>query len=209
VFSEPNAASFAKTHYQIDVSSYDNGAAAALEDLGPAVQKGLRAGYRIPPKSDFAVIMRQRGGDTVTLHEIPRMSEKDKELIKYIPPGGNYLDVPDHAATVRIRNFKRTGGRTTTYGRLHPSRPSYTINTQFRRPNVGSNFHYAEPRLITAREALRLQSFPDYVDIQGCANEQRNTLIGNAVPPLLAQALAWKLMEVISGANRQAFCLEG
>ena len=65
----------------------------------------------------------------------------------------------------RVLNFKKSGGRTTTYGRLHAERPSYTINTYFRRPNVGCNFHYGEDRLITPREAMRFQAFPDHFEI--------------------------------------------
>ena len=109
------------------------------------------------------------------------------------------MDVPDEIATGRIKKFKETGGRTTTYGRLHPDKPSYTINTYFRRPNVGSNFHYAQPRLITPREAMRFQSFPDHFEIQqGGAQDQRNALIGNAVPPLLARAIAWSVKRVLN-----------
>ena len=54
-----------------------------------------------------------------------------------------------------------SGGRTTTYGRLDPNKFSATINTYFNRPNVGTNYHYSQKRLITPREALRIQSFPD------------------------------------------------
>jgi hypothetical protein len=60
-------------------------------------------------------------------------------------------------ATGPILKFKKSGGRTTTYGRLSPDEPAYTINTYFRRPNVGCNFHYSELRLITPREAMRFQ----------------------------------------------------
>ncbi len=64
-----------------------------------------------------------------------------------------------------ILSLKKSGGRTTVFGRLHPNKPSYTINTWFDRPNVGSNIHYKYDRLITLREALRIQSFPDNYNI--------------------------------------------
>jgi DNA (cytosine-5)-methyltransferase 1 len=133
---------------------------------------------------------------------MPRMSETDQRLVSHIPPGGNYMDVPDEAATGRILKFKETGGRTTTYGRLHPDEPSYTINTYFRRPNVGCNFHYGRERLITPREAMRFQSIPDRFEIQYTAQDDRNALIGNAVPPLLAQALAWSLRKALDDPAR-------
>ncbi|MNR25269.1 Modification methylase AplI [compost metagenome] len=118
--------------------------------------------------------------------------------MRLIPPGGNYQDVPDEYATQRILNFKRTGGRTSTYGRLHPLRPAFTVNTYFRRPNVGANFHPFEDRLITVREAMRLQSLPDWFEIaQMGAQDARNALVGNAVPPLMAQAVAREVLNSI------------
>ena len=204
----PNPRIFARDCYEIDIDLYDNGAAAALGDLGTPVGKGKKAHYRRSKPSVFAEIMRRIGLTSVSLHETPTMSKKDHQLVSHIPPGGNYRDVPDSAATQRILNFKRTGGRTTTYARLHPDRPSYTVNTQFRRPNVGSNFHYSEPRLITAREAMRLQSLPDHFITPQSSQEERNTLIGNAVPPLLGQAIAWGLLRAMKGLETDDFRLE-
>lgn len=192
-FSFGSPASFAKSCYNIDLNKFNIGALSAIGDLGDSVNKGELAYYK-SVGSYFSQIMRKKNPhDRVTLHESPRMSETDKLLIKYIPPGGNYMDVPDEFSTGRILKFKKTGGRTTTYGRLHPDLPAYTINTYFRRPNVGANFHYELPRLITAREAMRFQSIPDYFQIIPCRQDVRNALIGNAVPPLLAHAVAWSL----------------
>jgi DNA (cytosine-5)-methyltransferase 1 len=207
--SAPDPRAFAHECYGIDFSAYDCGAAAALDDLGPPVTKGGLATYNHKPPSAFARLMRQAGHDRYTLHEIPRMSETDRLLLAFIPPGGNYKDVPDEHATQRILKFKKTGGRTTTYGRLHPERPSYTVNTQFRRPNVGSNFHHAEPRLITAREAMRLQSLPDHFTTVHSSQEARNMLIGNAAPPLLAHAVAWVLRKALSGEAACSTLLQG
>jgi DNA (cytosine-5)-methyltransferase 1 len=190
---EPIGADFART-LPVD-GGHSFGARDAIGDLGRCVEKGQLAGYRLDVEpSAFASLMR---GDQekVSLHECPRMSEKDQQLVGCIPPGGNYMDVPDDVATPRILRFKKTGGRTTTYGRLHPDRPSYTINTYFRRPNVGANFHYEEPRLITPREAMRFQSFPDRFEVAFRTQDGRNSLIGNAVPPLMAQGVAWSILE--------------
>ena len=56
--------------------------------------------------------------------------------------------------------------------------------------NVGCNIHYKEDRLITVREALRLQSFPDDYKIISTSKQGRNLIVGNAVPPLLAKVIA-------------------
>jgi len=118
--------------------------------------------------------------------------------VKHIPPGGNYTNIPDEISTTRIMSFKKTGGRTTTYGRLHPEKPAYTINTYFNRPNVGANYHYEDERLITVREALRLQSFPDHFTPYYSNQRSLHMQVGNAVPPLLARAIAESLHKILS-----------
>ena len=103
------------------------------------------------------------------------------------------MDIPKDVESQRIRRLQREGGRTTSYGRLHREKPAYTINTYFNRPNVGCNIHYSENRLITIREALRLQSFPDDYILVSKSKRDKHTIVGNAVPPLLAKALANQL----------------
>ena len=192
---------YSREVYGINPIDFDLSARAAIGDLGECAPKGTRANYRDIMPSAFAQLMRHAGLRDVSLHERPRMSETDSMLIMHVPPGGNYKDIPDEVAPGRVLNFKRTGGRTTTYGRLHPDRPSYTINTYFRRPNVGCNFHYSESRLITPREAMRFQSIPDDIELSFGAQDQRNALIGNAVPPLMSRAVAWNVKRTLTRVN--------
>ena len=196
-FIKPDSVFFAKQVHNLSYSKFDIGAKSAIGDLGKVVELGKLASYNRSKPSLFAELMRDKETKRVSLHEIPTMSEKDKELISFIPPGGNYLNVPDEFATQRILNFKKTGGRTTAYARLHKDNPSYTVNTQFRRPNVGSNIHYKKSRLISAREAMRFQSIPDRITINNITKTDRNILIGNAVPYLLAQSIAFNLLKYI------------
>lgn len=128
---------------------------------------------------------------------MPRLSELDKYIICHVRPGGNYMDIPPDVKSVRIRRLQKEGGHTTCYGRLSPDKPSYTINTYFNRPNVGCNIHYSEDRLITVREALRLQSFPDSYKIVSSSKQGRNLIVGNAVPPLLAEVIAKELKKYL------------
>jgi len=172
----------------------------ALDDLPSPSQKGSKTwlAYKDTNCSAYAMYMRRLNKDNiVSLQSMPTMSELDQAFVRHIPPGGNYMDIPDSLATGRILKFKATGGRTTTYGRLHPDFPAYTINTYFNRPNVGANYHHGEERLITVREALRLQSFSDDFIPHYSNQRSLHMQIGNAVPPLMAQGIAESLKEVL------------
>lgn len=174
--------------------------AEALDDLASPLPKGSKGliEYKSTPHSAYSRIMRNRcENNHVSLQAMPTMSELDREFVKYIPPGGNYTHIPDSISTKRIMSFKATGGRTTTYGRLHPDMPAYTINTYFNRPNVGANYHHNEERLITVREAMRLQSFPDHFTPNFKSQRSLHMQIGNAVPPLMAQAIAESLKKLL------------
>jgi DNA (cytosine-5)-methyltransferase 1 len=166
--------------------------AEALSDLPKATTENGDLTYSIEAKTKFQKIMR-KGNLKITDHLIPKMSELDKYIVAYVKPGGKYMDIPNNVVSKRIRRLQQTGGHTTCYGRLSPSQPAYTINTYFNRPNVGCNIHYKENRLITVREALRLQTFPDKYKIISVNKQGRNTIVGNAVPPLLAKIIANEL----------------
>lgn len=164
----------------------------AIGDLPPAAKdRELVLNYQTPATNHYQRALRCEGG--VTEHSVPQMSELDKYIIQHVKPGGNYMDIPPEVESKRIRRLQITGGHTTCYGRMLPDKPSYTINTYFNRPNVGCNIHYSENRLITVREALRLQSFPDSYQLVTKSKQAKHQLVGNAVPPILARAIAEQL----------------
>lgn len=170
----------------------------ALGDLPPAVEDDSeRVNYLSKPKNEYQSLMRKDNGETVSEHFISKLSDLDRYIIQYVKPGGNYMDIPSDVNSERIRRLQRDGGHTTCYGRMEPESPSYTINTYFNRPNVGCNIHYSEQRLITVREALRLQSFPDNYEIVSSSKQGRNLIVGNAVPPLLAEKVAEQLKKYL------------
>lgn len=144
-------------------------------------------------------------------HFSARLSELDMKMIQAVPEGGNWKDIPDSIPSARLTNirasFKRgEGSRSTYYGRLKSDMPSYTINTYFNRPGNGCHIHPSQDRVLSQREAARLQSFPDdfhFVGPQGIVNNQ----IGNAVPPLLAFQIAKQLGA--PGAFVDLFCGAG
>lgn len=172
----------------------------ALGDLPPvALQEGVVLEYSSQPQNDYQRMMRSENG--VTEHIMPQMSELDKYICHHVKPGGNYMDIPPTVNSTRIKRLQRDGGHTTCYGRMDPSKPSYTVNTYFNRPNVGCNIHYSEERLITVREALRLQSFPDSFRLVSSSKQGKNLIVGNAVPPLLGKVIAHALKPYLGGTK--------
>lgn len=146
-------------------------------------------------------------------HVCAGLSQLDLRIAHCVPPGGNWRDIPEDVpserlAQIRVSAAAGEGSRSTYYGRLHPEKPSYTVNTYYNRPGNGCFLHYDDhqDRTLSHREAARLQSFPDdfaFVGPQRAVCQQ----IGNAVPPLLAFQIARALgdsgvmVDVFAGAG--------
>jgi len=113
-----------------------------------------------------------------------------------IPPGGGRFDLPDHLMPRCWAN--KPTGTTDVMGRMRWDEPSLTIRTEFYKPEKGQYLHPQwDPmrpsrrvnRVITHQEAALLQTFPD--DFLWCGSKiEIARQIGNAVPPLLARAIA-------------------
>ena len=125
--------------------------------------------------SSFQRLMRGRG-NCLYNHVATRHTDIVRKVIALVPAGGDHRDLPPGIGTHRRFNEAWT--------RYHPNRPSYTIDTGHR-----NHFHYALNRVPTVRENARLQSFPDAFQFVGNRTQQ-NRQVGNAVPPLLARAIA-------------------
>jgi len=133
------------------------------------------------------------------LHFGRNPTEKSLQRYKAVPPGGNRFDLqsnrPDITPDCWIK--KKTGG-TDLFGRLWWDKPSVTIRTEFFKPEKGRYLHPVQDRPITHREAARLQSFPDSFIFKGSKTEIAKQ-IGNAVPPLLAKAIAGQVIQSLCG----------
>jgi len=131
-------------------------------------------------------------------HTTFKLSALDLEMVRSVPQGGNWKSIPQAtvAKSKRLTKITQTGGRTTLYGRIDYSKPSYTITTYFSRPGNGTYIHPIHDRVLTVREAARFQAFPD--DYYFCGNKtQLLNQVGNAVPPLFAYQIAKQIIGII------------
>jgi DNA (cytosine-5)-methyltransferase 1 len=122
-------------------------------------------------------------------HIAAGFSDLEWEMVKHIPEGGNWQNIPENIPSQRLVQIRKSGGRTTYYGRLIYDKPSYTITTYFNRLGNGCNLHPKQDRVLSNREAARLQSFRDSFIFKGTKTSQYKQ-IGNAVPPLLARLIS-------------------
>ena len=128
-------------------------------------------------------------------------SEREFERISLLQPGQTMRDLPEHlqhASYLRRANRRvadgmpteRRGGAPAGMRRLVPDEPSKAITGAATREFIHPDQH----RSLTLREAARLQTFPDDFEFVGSAQHVA-TMIGNAIPPRFAEALARAGME--------------
>ena len=144
----------------------------------------------------------------LNLHFGRTPTEVSLERYKAVPPGGNRFDLLKNRSDITPECWKRKkSGGTDLFGRLWWDRPSVTIRTEFFKPEKGRYLHPDQNRPITHREAARIQSFPD--DFIFCGNKiEIAKQIGNAVPPLLAKAVAESAIDCLSGEPSLDFIAE-
>jgi DNA (cytosine-5)-methyltransferase 1 len=128
-----------------------------------------------------------------------RLSALNLERLQHIPPGGGRENLPEHLQLPCHKN-NPTHRHTDVYGRLEWDRPSGTITARFDSFTRGRFAHPVEHRSLTLREGARLQTFPDDFHFEGNREEVARQ-IGNAVPPLLAEALGKALMQTVPNAR--------
>lgn len=162
----------------------------AIGDL-PQIGAGECSGqYATPPQNEYQ--RRMRGGQEELLeHNAANYGERMREILRTIPEGGSIKDLP-----VRLRPKSAYGN---TYARLLPNEPSPTITRNFGTPSSSRCVHPHQPRALSTREGARLQGFPDNYRFVG-GKQSKNLQIGNAVPPILGEAIA---MSIVSALRKQ------
>ena len=139
--------------------------------------------YSKPPTSKYQIKIRKKANKLFN-HIITKSNETVKNRQSLIPPGNNWRALPKRFCNIKVQF-------SSTYKRLDPSKPSITVGN-FRKSMI---IHPSENRGLSIREAARLQSFPEsYVFKGGISSMQQQ--VGDAVPPLLAEAIGKKLVSL-------------
>lgn len=135
------------------------------------------------------------------------LSPQALEMIKYIPEGGSWKDVPYEKLAPRfqrIRDNMKKYRSPNFYRRFSRDEINGTITASAQPENCGI-IHPTENRRYTIREVARIQSFPDdflFIDDSPKNIVAMYKVIGNAVPVSLAQSVALAIMEQVFQKNR-------
>ena len=150
-----------------------------------------------PKKRDLTKIKWVTCGDILNdidfdLPEDEKMQagSKNKDLLKLIPPGDNYLYFTEERNYPEPK-FKWRSRYWSFLLKLSPNRPSWTIQASHSN-NMGP-FHWKN-RFLRIQEIKRIQSFKDKHIFLGSYKEQWRQ-VGNAVPPKLAEVFAKQLFK--------------
>lgn len=142
--------------------------------------------YSKEPQNNYQKIMR-KNSTKLCNNEFTVHTKQTIEIISKIPDGGKISDLPKEYWNVRKYNK--------AFQRMNSKSQSNTIDTGHR-----NYFHYNKNRIPTVRESARIQSFPDdFIFTQSKTSQYKQ--VGNAVPPLLAYAIANQLKVELEEEN--------
>lgn len=168
----------------------------AIMDL-PQIESGQgteEQKYTRKPKTDYQKWIRG-DNEIIKNHVAMRHTTRLIERFKTIKSGQSLADVSEEHMQRKRGDASKTSGKVYSQNNMRPfgNKPSPTIAASFQ-----SNFiHPHLNRNYTAREAARIQSFPDWYEFKGKRttmswekNLSQYQQIGNAVPPILAREIA-------------------
>ncbi len=124
-------------------------------------------------------------------HQSSKLSALNLERIRAIPPGGSRADWPRH---LWLNCHKEYKGHSDVYGRLKWNKPASGLTTKCHSFSNGRFGHPDQHRAISIREAALLQTFPMEYKFHGALTSKARQ-IGNAVPPLMAEAFARSILK--------------
>jgi len=153
-----------------------------LDFIGDLRLLNEHAEYNLPATTDYQKKMRKNSKQLLN-HVTSIHNQKTRSIIAMVPDGGNYKNLPKELWATRKVHIAWT--------RMDSQKPCFTIDT-----GHNHHFHYRANRVPTVRESARIQSFPDDFEFLGIKTSQLKQ-VGNAVPPLMAEALAKNVKAVL------------
>ena len=147
--------------------------------------------YRHNPRCEFQLWAR---GESNELHNnITRWHrKKDLRVFGHMRPNSKWSDL---SRADRKKIGYSDDSFDDKWKRLSPNRPSWTVNAHLSKDGY-MYIHPTQNRTVSVRESARLQSFPDNFVFTGSRSAQF-LQVGNAVPPLLAWAVAKSVKKMI------------
>ena len=170
-----------------------------------AVREDLDMPHLFPMERDYTVALRQ------ALKDVPpsvgyTYSERKFEIMKLIPPGGYWRDLPDNLQREFMgASYFHEGGRTGMARRLSMDEPSLTLTCNPAQKQT-ERCHPHETRPLNIREYARLQTFPDDWQFCGAVSSQYKQ-IGNAVPVNLGYHVGRCLVYMLDGKTSHKHCI--
>ena len=170
-----------------------------LEDVTPVYDLADdKEGIPLRQKEQLSSVAQQlRDSDILKNHIITKTTDVAMARFKALHQGENFHSLDDSLKTNTYTDVKRT--QNTIYLRLNYDEPSGTVI------NVRKSMwiHPTLDRAISIREAARLQTFPDSFVFCGSKDKQYQQ-VGNAVPPIMAKAIAKQLAATLGKKLREA-----
>jgi DNA (cytosine-5)-methyltransferase 1 len=162
--------------------------------------------YRQPKNmSSYQSLMRQDVGVNYKPNSLRLARHKEPTMARFI----EILETCEKGKSLSKEDRERFNMKKQCFTPLHPKQIAKTITTL-----PDDLLHYSEPRILTVRENARLQSFPDWFEFLGKYTTggarrkeecPRYTQVGNAVPPLMAEALGAIILNIKNEAFKSDY----
>lgn len=185
-FPDPTHGPTAYTHLLGEVQAYVT-AWEAISDLPPLAPGETNGKHATEPRNVYQAWVRNGAADTCN-HFAPVLKPTQQARYEALEPGQGMKDLP---AELRPKS-----GYSGAYGRLDFDCLAPTITRWVFHSGSGRYGHPVQRRIISMREAARLQSFTDDFVFTGTRNDVAGQ-IGNAVPPRLMLVLASEIRRLL------------